>query len=65
MKTYEAWVMMDENGVVTEEYNSAEEEVNELKKHYTVEEMHRAGIECCKLLCSEESWLECLEIVEY
>ena len=64
--TYEAWVMMNEdNDVITEEYSTPEEAVNELKDRYTVEEMHKAGFTCNKLLCDDKCWLECLDEIEY
>ena len=64
--THEAWVMMNaDNDVITEEYSTPEEAVNELKDRYTVEEMHEAGITCNKLLCDDKCWLECLDEIEY
>ena len=65
--TYEAWAMMNsDNDVVSEEYNTPEEAINEMKERgYTVEEMHEAGLTCNKLLCDESCWFECLDEFEY
>ena len=64
--TYEAWVMMDtENGVVSEEHNTPEEVLVEMKEKYTIEEMHENGFTLNKLLCSEGHWLECLDEIDY
>lgn len=64
--TYEAWVMMNaDNDVITEEYNTPEEAVNELLEKYTRDEMHEAGITLNKVLCNENSWLECLDEIDY
>lgn len=64
--TYTTWVMMDSNNdVITEEYNTPEEAVNELLARYTIDEMHEAGITCNKLLCDDKSWLECLDEIDY
>lgn len=66
MNTYEAWVMMSsDNDVITDEYDTPEEAIAELKGKYTIEEMHEAGITCNKLLCSDKSWLECLDEIDY
>lgn len=66
MKTYTAWVMMNsDNDVITDEYNTPDEAVNELLNKYTIEEMHSAGITLNKVLCDEHSWLECLDEIYY
>lgn len=67
MSTYEAWVMMNsENDVITEEYDTPEEAINELKQRgYSVKEMHDAGFTCNRLLCDNKCWLECLDEIEY
>jgi len=64
--TYEAWVMMNaDNDVITDEYDTPEEAVNELLDRYTIDEMHKAGITLNKVLCDEISWLECLDEIDY
>lgn len=66
MKTYEAWVMMSaDNDVITEEHDSPEEAIEELKNRYSIEEMHAAGITCNRILADEKCWLECLEEIDY
>lgn len=66
MNTYEAWVMMDAgNDVITDEHDTPQEAINELKDRYTIEEMREAGITCNRLLCDGKSWIECLEEIEY
>lgn len=66
MKTYTAWVMMNcDNDVITDEYTTPEGAVNELLNKYTIEEMHNARITLNKVLCDENSWLECLDEIDY
>lgn len=46
-KTYTVWVMMSaDNDVITDEYGTPEEAVNELLEKYTVQQMHETGITC-------------------
>lgn len=64
--TYTAWVMMSaDNDVITDEYDTPDEAIEELKDRYTIDEMHEAGITCNKLLCDGKCWLECLEEIDY
>ena len=64
--TYEAWVMMNaDHDVITYEYDTPDEAVNELLDRYTIDEMHEAGITLNKVLCDEISWLECLDEIDY
>lgn len=63
--TYEAWVIMNaDNDVITGEYNTPAEAVDELKDRYTLDEMHNAGFTCNKLLCDDICWLECLDEID-
>lgn len=65
-ETYEAWVMMDsDNGVITEEYETPDEAIAELSIKYSIDEMHEAGFTCNKLLCNKDTWLECLDEIDY
>ena len=65
-KTYTAWVMMSEdNDVITEEYETPEEVLNEMLAKYTIEELHEAGVTLNKLLCDDKCWLECLDEIDY
>lgn len=65
-KTYTAWVMMSkDNDVITEEYETPEEALNEMLAKYTVEELHEAGVTLNKLLCDGKCWLECLDEIDY
>lgn len=63
MKTYEAWCVMDgASSVVSEEHLTAEDAVKEmLDRGYDPVQMHTDGFTVCRLLCSEQQWLECLE----
>lgn len=66
MKTYKTWVMMSaDNDVITDEHDSPEDAIAELKDRYSIEEMHAAGITCNRILANEKSWLECLEEIDY
>lgn len=64
---YTTWVMMNsDNDVVSEEHNHPEEVISEMKERgYTLEDMREMGLTCNKLLCDENSWLECLDEYEY
>lgn len=64
--TYTAWVMMSkDNDVITEEYETPEEALDEMLAKYTVEELHEAGATLNKLLCDDKCWLECLDEIDY
>lgn len=65
-KTYEAWVMMsDDNSVMTDEYETPEEALNEMLENMSIEELRENGYTLNKLLCTEGCWLECLDEIEY
>lgn len=60
-ETYSAWCGMIESDVITEEYETLSEAIDEVETRYTKEEMKAAGITFCRLLCNSGQWLECLE----
>lgn len=60
-ETYSAWCGMIENDVITEEYETLSEAIDEVETRYNKDEMKVAGITFCKLLCNSGQWLECLE----
>lgn len=60
-ENYIAWCGMIENDVITEEYETLSEAIDEVETRYTKEEMKAAGVTFCRLLCNENSWLECLD----
>lgn len=60
-ETYSAWCGMIESDVITDEFETLSEAIDEVETRYTKEEMKAAGITFCKLLCNENSWLECLD----
>lgn len=63
---YEAWVMMDsDSSVITEEYETSEEALQEVLEKYTIEEAHEAGFTLNKLLFEGKCWIECLDEIEY
>lgn len=56
-----AWCGMIENDVITDEFETLSEAIDEVETRYTKEEMKAAGITFCRLLCNAGQWLECLE----
>lgn len=52
---------MIDNDVITDEFETLSEAVDEVETRYNKEEMKAAGITFCKLLCNSGQWLECLE----
>lgn len=65
-KIYEAWVMMNsDNDVITDEYDTSEEALNEVLEKYTLEEARAAGFTLNRVLCDEKCWIECLDEIEY
>ena len=52
---------MIESDVITDEFETLSEAVDEVETRYTKEEMKAAGITFCRLLCTAGQWLECLE----
>lgn len=60
-ENYIAWCGMVENDVITDEFETLSEAVDEVETRYNKDEMKAAGITFCKLLCSAGQWLECLD----
>ena len=60
-ETYQAWVAMIDTDVISEEFETLSEVIDEIETRYTKEEMRAAGITFCRLLCNAGQWLECLE----
>lgn len=60
-ENYVAWCGMIESDVITEEYETLSEAVDEVETRYNKYEMKAAGITFCRLLCNGSGWLECLE----
>lgn len=60
-ENYVAWCGMIENDVITEEYETLSEAVDEVETKYTKEEQKALGVTYCRLLCTAGQWLECLE----
>lgn len=60
-ETYSAWCGMIESDVITDEFETLSEAIDEVETRYTKEEMKAAGITFCRLLCTAGQWLECLE----
>lgn len=60
-ETYQAWVAMIDTDVITDEFETLSEAVDEVETRYNKYEMKAAGITFCRLLCNGISWLECLE----
>lgn len=60
-ENYIAWCGMIESDVITDEFETLSEAVDEVETRYTKEEMKAAGITFCRLLCTAGQWLECLE----
>ena len=60
-ENYVAWCGMIENDVITDEFETLSEAVDEVETRYNKDEMKAAGITFCKLLCNSGQWLECLE----
>lgn len=60
-ENYIAWCGMIENDVITDEFETLSEAIDEVETRYTKEEMKAAGITFCKLLCNSGQWLECLD----
>lgn len=58
-------MMSKDNDVITEEYETPEEALDEMLAKYTVEELHEAGVTLNKLLCDGKCWLECLDEIDY
>lgn len=55
---YEAWVVMDsENGVISNEYRTKDELLDE----FPPLDVEEANATVCRVLCNKGSWLECLE----
>lgn len=66
MKTYETWVMMNsENDVISEEHETSDEVITEMLEKYTIEEMHDNNFTLNKLLCDENTWIKCLNEIDY
>lgn len=66
MNTYETWVMMNsENDVISEEHETSYEVITEMLEKYTIEEMHDNVFTLNKLLCDENTWIECIEEIDY
>ena len=60
-ENYIAWCGMIENDVVTEEYETMSEAIDEVETKYTKEEQKALGVTYCRLLCNAGQWLECLD----
>ena len=60
-ENYIAWCGMIESDVITEEYETLSEVIDEVETRYTKEEQKEIGITYCRLLCNNKQWLECLE----
>ena len=60
-ENYIAWCGMIDNDVITDEFETLSEVVDEVETKYNKDEMKAAGITFCKLLCNSGQWLECLE----
>lgn len=60
-ENYIAWCGMIDNDVITDEFETLSEAVDEVESKYNKDEMKAAGIMFCKLLCNSGQWLECLE----
>ena len=60
-ENYIAWCGMIETDVITEEYETLSEAIDEVETRYTKEEQKEIGITYCRLLCNNKQWLECLE----
>lgn len=60
-ETYSAWCGMIENDVITEEYETMSEAIDEVETKYDKEEQKALGVTYCRLLCTADQWLECLE----
>lgn len=60
-ENYTAWCGMIDNDVITDEFETLSEAVDEVETKYDKNEMKAAGITFCKLLCNSGQWLECLE----
>ena len=59
--TYYAWVAMIDTDVISDEFETLSDVVDEIETSSTKEEMQAAGITFCRLLCTENTWLECIE----
>lgn len=65
-KQYIAYVMMsDDNSVMTDEYETPEEALNEMLGKMSIDELREYGYTLNKLLCENGFWIECLEEIEY
>lgn len=60
-ENYVAWCGMIENDVITEEYETMSEAIDEVETKYSKEEQKALGITYCRLLCTAGQWLECLD----
>lgn len=58
---YIAWCGMIENDVITEEYETLSEAIDEVETKYSKEEQKALGVTYCRLLCTAGQWLECLD----
>ena len=60
-ENYIAWCGMIETDVITDEFETLSEAVDEVETKYTKEEQKALGVTYCRLLCNAGQWLECLE----
>lgn len=60
-ENYVAWCGMIENDVITEEYETLSEAIDEVETKYSKEEQKALGVTYCRLLCTAGQWLECLD----
>lgn len=58
---YIAWCGMIESDVITEEYETLSEAIDEVETKYSKEEQKALGVTYCRLLCTAGQWLECLD----
>jgi hypothetical protein len=64
---YKVWVMMNSDlDVVTEEYETSDEALNEmLDRGYTTDELHEGNYSLVQILSDGKCWLECLDEIDY
>ena len=60
-ENYVAWCGMIESDVITDEFETLSEAVDEVETKYSKEEQKALGVTYCKLLCTASQWLECLD----
>lgn len=60
-ENYVAWCGMIESDVITEEYETLSEAIDEVETKYSKEEQKALGVTYCRLLCTAGQWLECLD----